>query len=114
MGTATTKMAATEDLGVVVTKTVAKTAAAEAALVVETKMAANKTTKMAAALAALAVVSKMTANKTTKTAAEAVETGANAETEVVTASLPIRATLEPISGSTCNQKVSFHRNPTKI
>merc|ERR1719247_629963 len=104
-------MAATEDLGVVVTKTVAKTAAA---LVVETKMAANKTTTTAAALAALVVVvTKMAANKTTKTAAEAVETGGNAETEVVTASLPIRTPVDPISGSTCNTKVSFHRNPSK-
>merc|ERR1711939_670182 len=79
----------------------------------ETNMAANKTTKTAAALAALVVVvTKIAANKTTKTAAEVVETGANAETEVATASLPIRA--EPISGSTCNQKVSFHRNPSKV
>merc|ERR1712032_812350 len=61
--------------------------AAEAAMVVETKTAA----------------------KTTNMAAEAVET----ETEVV-ASLPTRTPVDPISGSTCNTKVSFHTNPSKV
>merc|ERR1712032_1536980 len=89
-----------------VTRTVITTkTAAEAAMVVETKMAA-KTTKMAAALAALVVVVTKTAANTTNTAAEAV-----AE---VTASLPIRTPVDPISGSTCNTKVSFHRNPSKV
>merc|ERR1712037_865903 len=83
-----------------VTRTVITT---KTAAVVETKMAA-KTTKMAAALAALVVVVTKTAANTTNTAAEAVA-------EVV-ASLPTR--VDPISGSTCNTKVSFHRNPSKV